>query len=75
VLEVSWYGNRAVPLPLGGAFHSRRLVLSASQVGALPAMRRHRWTQRRRLALALSLLRDPAFDVLLSGESEFSALP
>jgi threonine dehydrogenase-like Zn-dependent dehydrogenase len=75
VLEVSWYGNRAVPLPLGGAFHSRRLVLSASQVGALPAMRRQRWTHRRRLALALSLLRDPAFDVLLSGESEFSALP
>jgi hypothetical protein len=27
------------------------------------------------LALALSLLRDPVFDVLLSGESAFAALP
>jgi NADPH:quinone reductase-like Zn-dependent oxidoreductase len=75
VLEVSWYGARVVPLPLGGAFHSRRLVLRSSQVGTLPATRRQRWTHRRRLVLALSLLRDPIFDVLLLGESEFGALP
>lgn len=75
VIEVSWYGARVVPLPLGEAFHSRRLVLRSSQVGTLPAMRRQRWTHRRRLTLALSLLRDPVFDVLLSGESAFSALP
>jgi threonine dehydrogenase-like Zn-dependent dehydrogenase len=75
VLEVSWYGTRVVPLPLGSAFHSRRLVLRSSQVGTLPATRRQRWTLRRRLALALSLLRDPVFDVLLTGESEFDTLP
>ena len=75
VLEVSWYGARIVPLPLGGAFHSRRLVLRSSQVGTLPATRRLRWTHKRRLTLALSLLRDPVFDLLLSGESEFGALP
>jgi hypothetical protein len=34
-----------------------------------------RWSRRRRLTLALSLLRDPVFDTLLSGETEFSALP
>jgi hypothetical protein len=27
------------------------------------------------LILALSLLRDPVFDILLSGETEFTALP
>jgi len=75
VLEMSWYGTRIVPLALGGAFHSRRLTLRSSQVGAVPAVRRHRWSRQRRLALALSLLRDPVFDVLLSGESAFAALP
>jgi threonine dehydrogenase-like Zn-dependent dehydrogenase len=75
VLEMSWYGTRIVPLALGGAFHSRRLTLRSSQVGAVPAARRQRWPLRRRLTLALSLLGDPVFDILLSGETEFTALP
>ena len=75
VLELSWYGTRIVPLALGGAFHSRRLTLRSSQVGAVPAGRVQRWSHRRRLTLALSLLREPVFDVLLSGEIEFTALP
>jgi threonine dehydrogenase-like Zn-dependent dehydrogenase len=75
VLEMSWYGTRIVPLELGGAFHSRRLTLRSSQVGAVPAARRQRWPLRRRLILALSLLRDPVFDILHSGETEFTALP
>jgi threonine dehydrogenase-like Zn-dependent dehydrogenase len=75
VIELSWYGTRVVSLALGGGFHSRRLTLRSSQVGAVPPGRRERWSRRRRLALALSLLRDPVFDVLLSGETDFSALP
>ena len=75
VLEMSWYGTRTVPLALGGAFHSRRLTLRSSQVGSVPSHRRKRWSRRRRLALALSLLRDPAFEALLSGESAFFTLP
>jgi len=75
VIEMSWYGTRTVALELGGAFHSRRLTLLSSQVGAVPPARRQRWSHRRRLTLALSLLRDPAFDILLSGETEFSLLP
>jgi len=75
VVEMSWYGTRVVPLPLGGAFHSRRLSLRSSQVGTVPANRRKRWSRRRRLALALSLLRDPVFELLLSGETDLSALP
>jgi threonine dehydrogenase-like Zn-dependent dehydrogenase len=75
VLEMSWYGTRIVPLELGGAFHSRRLTLRSSQVGAVPASRGQRWPLRRRLAFALSLLRDPVFDILFSGETEFAGLP
>jgi NADPH:quinone reductase-like Zn-dependent oxidoreductase len=75
VIEMSWYGTRVVPLALGEAFHSRRLALRSSQVGAVPAGRRERWSRRRRLELALSLLRDPVFDLLLSGETDFEGLP
>lgn len=75
VLEMSWYGDRMVPLPLGEAFHSRRLTLRSSQVGQLPAHRRARWTHRRRLAKALELLGDDRLDALIDGESPFEALP
>jgi hypothetical protein len=75
VLELSWYGDQPVSAPLGGAFHARRLRLQSSQVGNLPARQRPRWTHRRRLALALSLLADPALDALISSESSLDDLP
>ena len=75
IVEMSWYGTRIVPLSLGGAFHSRRLTLRSSQVGMVPSDRQRRWSRGRRLALALSLLRDPVFEALLSGESRFAELP
>ena len=75
VLDLSWYGDQRVQLSLGGAFHSRRLTVRASQVGAVAAARRHRHSHADRLALALRLLRDPAFDALLTGDSPFEDLP
>jgi len=75
VLELSWYGDKAVSVPLGEAFHARRLVLKSSQVGRVPPHRRARWTYRRRLTAALDLLLDPVLDVLIDGESPFERLP
>jgi len=75
VLELSWYGTRAVELPLGQAFHARRLQLKSSQVGHVAAAQRARWDPRRRLALALDLLADPGLDVLVTGASPFAELP
>jgi len=75
VLELSWYGDREVSLPLGGPFHSRRLAIRGSQVGTVSPARRASRTPRDRLALALDLLRDPAFDALITGESQFERLP
>jgi threonine dehydrogenase-like Zn-dependent dehydrogenase len=75
VLELSWYGDRAVTVPLGDVFHPRRLVLRSSQVGLVAPARRDRRTPAERLALALDLLRDSAFDALVSGESDFVELP
>jgi threonine dehydrogenase-like Zn-dependent dehydrogenase len=75
VVELSWYGDREVTVSLGGAFHSRRLSLRASQVGTVAPARRGARSTRDRLALALDLLRDPAFDALLTGSSRFGELP
>ncbi|HET6296522.1 MAG TPA: dehydrogenase [Kribbella sp.] len=75
VVDLSWYGDRQVQLSLGGAFHSRRLGIRASQVGLVAAARRGRRTTAERRALALDLLRDPAFDALLTGASRFDELP
>ena len=75
VVELSWYGDRPVQVSLGGSFHSTRLGIRASQWGEGPAARRGRRTTTERRALALELLRDPAFDVLLTGTSRFDELP
>jgi NADPH:quinone reductase-like Zn-dependent oxidoreductase len=75
VIELSWYGDREVSLALGESFHSGRLRIRSSQVGTLSPTRRAGRTHADRLALALDLLRDPAFDALLTGESPFEHLP
>jgi len=75
IVEMSWYGDEPVTLRLGEAFHARRLTLKSSQVGHVAASQRARWDTRRRLALALSLLADPALDALITGESGFDDLP
>ena len=75
VFDLSWYGDREVRLALGGAFHVRRLGIRSSQVSTLSPARSARRTPADRLALALDLLRDPAFDVLITGESPFEGLP
>ena len=75
VCELSWYGQRAVAVPLGEGFHSRRLVLKSSQVGAIAAPRRARWDHGRRMRLALSLLRAVELDELINSEGRFESLP
>ena len=75
VVEASWYGDAPVTLPLGGAFHSSRLTIRASQVGHVALARRGSRSHRDRLALALELLVDPAYDALLTGSSTFDELP
>ena len=75
VIELSWYGDAETRVSLGGSFHWGRLAVRASQVGAVAPARRRRRTTCERLELALQLLRDPAFDALLTGESPFDQLP
>jgi threonine dehydrogenase-like Zn-dependent dehydrogenase len=75
VIDLSWYGDEDVRLSLGGGFHSRRLGIRASQVGTISPARSASRTTSDRLSVALDLLRDPAFDALVTGQSHFGDLP
>lgn len=75
VVELSWYGSRPVELCLGGRFHSGRKRIVGSQVGALPPRMAARFDRTRRRQVALSLLRDPAFDEHITDRVDFAALP
>lgn len=75
IVELSWYGDKPVTLALGEAFHAQRLTLKSSQVGSIAVTRRARWTLRERMRLALSLLAEPALDVLINSEGRFEDLP
>ncbi|WP_457106274.1 zinc-dependent alcohol dehydrogenase [Methylobacterium sp. P5_C11] len=75
LVELSWYGNRAVSVPLGADFHVRRLSIVSSQVGQVSASRRPRWSHARRMGKVLELLADPRLDALISAEVAFADLP
>jgi threonine dehydrogenase-like Zn-dependent dehydrogenase len=75
IVEMSWFGDQMVSLPLGGPFHARRLAIVSSQVGTIGPSQRPRWDHRRRMSLAMSLLADPVLDHLISGETPFEDLP
>jgi NADPH:quinone reductase-like Zn-dependent oxidoreductase len=75
IVELSWYGAGDIAVPLGEAFHSRRLRLVSSQVGKVAPSHRPRWTTGRRLAAALAMLNDPALDALIAPALCFEELP
>lgn len=75
VIELSFYGDTPVTLPLGGRFHSERLALRSSQVGTVSPNARERFDHRSRLALSLALCRDPLLDVFFGEECRFEDLP
>jgi Zn-dependent alcohol dehydrogenase len=75
IIEASWFGDAGPSLPLGEAFHSRRLRLIASQVGTIAPSMRGKRTHAERLALALELLAEPRYDALLEGPTRFEDMP
>lgn len=75
IIELSWYGAGMVSVPLGGAFHSRRLKIVSSQVGQVAPSHRATWTHRQRLEAAIALTADPRLDTLLAPAVDFRELP
>lgn len=56
LLVASWFGRKPVQLPLGGAFHRRRLTIRSTQVSTIPARMSGTWTVARRRAETAALL-------------------
>ncbi len=56
IVVSSWYGTKSAQLPLGGAFHRRRLRVVSSQVGTIDPSLEPRWNRKRRAELACELL-------------------
>jgi threonine dehydrogenase-like Zn-dependent dehydrogenase len=75
IIEMSWFGDKDVNLPLGGAFHSQRLRIISSQVGSVAAPMRPSMTHRERLETAISLLDDARLDALITEEVALDDLP
>ena len=75
VIELSWYGNRIVPVSLGQAFHSRQLRLLSCQVGHIESSHLPRWDYRRRLVAAIDLLLDDRLDCLLEPAIALAEVP
>ena len=63
-LVASWYGTREVSLPLGGAFHRRRLTIRSTQVSTIPAALSARWDRSRRQREVVALLDSLPLDLL-----------
>lgn len=75
VVELSWYGAGTVAVPLGGAFHSRRLKILSSQVGKVAPSHRAAFSHRQRLEAAIKLTAHPQLDALLAPAVAFAELP
>jgi 2-desacetyl-2-hydroxyethyl bacteriochlorophyllide A dehydrogenase len=63
-LVCSWFGNKSVPLPLGGAFHRRRLTIRSSQVSTIPSRLQPEWSKERRRKAVVRLMRTLPLDEL-----------
>jgi 2-desacetyl-2-hydroxyethyl bacteriochlorophyllide A dehydrogenase len=71
----SWYGRQQVSLPLGGAFHRRRLTVRSSQVSTIPARLAGRWDVPRRRRAAAALLDVLPLSALATSEFDFDEAP
>ena len=75
VVELSWFGNQAVQLQLGGGFHYQRKKIISSQVSHIPGDRQQRWDYRRRKEVVLQLLQNAAFDEHITDEIALQDAP
>ena len=75
IVELSWFGDTAAELKLGGNFHIRRQRIISSQVSNIPGSRLNRWNYKRRKDLVFNLLENPVFDNLLKYQVPFSKAP
>jgi threonine dehydrogenase-like Zn-dependent dehydrogenase len=70
-LVCSWYGTKEVRLPLGRAFHRRRLQIRSTQVSTIPSRLAGRWDVPRRRSAARRLMTELPLKLLATHEVPF----
>lgn len=75
VVELSWYGSKAVNVLLGTSFHIDRKQIISSQVSKLPAAKSARWDFHRRKSVVFELLKNPLFDQHITHVIDFEETP
>ncbi len=75
IIELSWYGTKAVDLQLGASFHQQRKQIISSQVGHIPFSKSARWNYQRRKAVVWELLKNQVFDAHITEEIPFANSP
>lgn len=71
LLIASWFGTKPVTLPLGGAFHRRRLTIASTQVSTVPARSSSTWNPQRRRRESVELLPELPLERLCTHEFAF----
>jgi len=74
-LVCSWYGTKEVRLPLGGAFHRRRLQIRSTQVSTIPSRLAGWWDLPRRRRAATRLMTELPLKLLATHEVPFERAP
>ena len=76
ICVLSWYGNKVSKMNFGEEFLSKRIKLIFSQVSKVSQNRNKYWNNFKRRELAISLLNDKNFDLLIEKKSiKFKDLP
>ncbi len=73
LLIASWFGTKPVVLPLGGAFHRRRLTIRSTQVSTVPARQSGTWTRSRRRQETVALITELPLAQLCTDVFDFCA--
>ena len=73
LLVASWFGTKPVVLPLGGAFHRRRLTIRSTQVSTVPARLSGTWSRSRRRQETVELLPGLPLSQLCTDVFDFGA--
>lgn len=74
IIELSWYGNRAIELNLGMSFHYNRVKLIASQVSRIP-LHKPNETYLSRKQLACNWLHHDIYDQLFADNIAMQDVP
>jgi len=75
VIELSWYGDQKVGLNLGDRFHYDRLQIISSQVSTIPKAYQDQYDYQSRKDLAIQLLDNPRYDLLIADYIPFKDSP